>query len=74
MNGGGMKKRLTFQQAEAFRLFCLGLCRKEAAREMDVEANTFSHHLHGARRRLHKMTLRERADALTAVYEPRKIH
>ena len=65
-----MKTRLTFQQAEALRLFLLGYCRTAAARDMDIEPCTFSGHLHGARRRLRELTLKERAEALKNIPEP----
>ena len=65
-----MKTRLTFQQAEALRLFLLGYCRTAAARDMDIEPCTVSGHLNGARRRLHELTLNERAEALKNIPEP----
>ena len=67
-----MKTRLTFQQAEALRLFLLGYCRTAAARDMDIEPCTFSGHLHGARRRLHGLTLKERGEVLREIIEPGK--
>lgn len=49
----------TPQQREAYRLFLMGLYRIEAAREMDIEGNTYSEHLCAAKRIVSSLTLPE---------------
>ena len=49
----------TPQQREAYRLFIRGLSRAEAAREMDIEPNTYSGHLSAAKRIVKSLTFGE---------------
>ena len=49
----------TPQQREAFRLFIRGSSRAEAAREMDIEPNTYSGHISAAKRIVRNLPLSE---------------